>query len=226
MALNSLIRRGRKAKIILVLASHDPTLKTTKANVNGIESRIAFRCLKHQNSSAALGVVGAEKLPGGGAMLFKSQGSIHHLQGSWVTDEETEQILSTAPVGHDDIDKLKIIEPEMAYLPITDNEMTIKNAAIEKINKELANIIIWVLSQEKISASRLQKLFRMSKRADDVLDKLHKMGFITEKFSNQPRTVLPTCYEDLLPETVAFLERYGYTEENIRNAFSIKNGEA
>ena len=33
-ALNSLILRGRKAKVIMILASHDPTLKNTKVKVN------------------------------------------------------------------------------------------------------------------------------------------------------------------------------------------------
>gem|GEM_PF-5424873 len=79
----------------MILASHDPTLKNTKFKVNGIIPRITFQVAKHQNSSTALGVVGAEKLTGAGAMLFKSQQKgLKHLQGSYVTPTEIERILS------------------------------------------------------------------------------------------------------------------------------------
>lgn len=224
-ALNTLIRRGRKAKIILVLASHDPTLKTTKINANGIESRISFRLLKHQNSSAALGIVGAEKLPGDGAMILKTPGNVTHLQGSWVTGTEIEQqILCTRPTTDGDIEMLKIVEPEMSHLPTADNEVAIKNAVTEKSKKELADIIMWTLRHEEMSANKIQKQFRMSKRANDILDTLQKMNIVSGLYSNQPRTVVPKLYEDLSPDTVAYLNRYGYTEEDIRTALSIKNG--
>jgi len=221
-ALNSLIRRGRKVKIILILASHDPTLKTAKANVNGIESRIAFRMLKHQNSSAALGVPGAEKLPGEGAMLFKSPKGITFLQGAFVTEDEIDEILSTKPQGHDTLDMLKLVEPEAAHLPLVDDEAVSRGIATENENKELAKIIMWVLGREKVSASKMEKLFKMGKRSDVVLDKLHKMNLVTEKFSKQPRSVIPKCYDDLSDEVVNLLNRYGYTEEQVKEVFLSK----
>jgi len=223
-ALDSLIRRARKAKIVLVLASHHPTIKTTGINVNGIDSRIAFRVLKHQNSSTSIGVAGADKLPGNGAMIFKTPGKTEHLQGAWVTKEEVVQILSTKPEGFGDIETLKIVEPEMLRFPPAEEEAVVLNAAMDKANKELAHIAFGVLGMKKVSANMLQKEARMGKRANDVIDMLHKMGLVSEKFSNQPRSVAPKCYEDLSPETVAFFEHHGYTTEQIQDKFYTADG--
>lgn len=216
-AMNSLLRRGRKAKIIMILASHDPTLKNTKINTNGIISRIAFQCLKHQNSSTALGVSGADKLSSEGAMLFKSQKGIIKLQGSFVTPAEIEKILSCAPAGYDDIDKLKIRKSE------TVQEIFHSNAVMEKDNQELADIAIWTLGRKNISDHQIQKNFHMGNRAAEIVEILFEMGIVGPKFAKQPRSVLPLSFENLSNETSAFLERCGYTKERIENIFASKS---
>ena len=216
-ALDSLIRKGRKAKIILILASHNPTLKTAKVNVNLIESRIAFRCAKHHNSSAALGVPGAEKLAGKGAMLFKSNGNISHIQGAFVTDEEITQILSTSPSGYEDIDMLEIKEPEPPHLPAV-----IDGIAVDANDKELASIIFWVIQHQKTSARLIQQSFRIGKRASNIIDTLHTMGIITGKFANQQREVIVTYFEDLSEVVIDLLNKHGYTEEQIQVVLDAK----
>ena len=50
----------------------------------------------------------------------------------------------------------------------------------------------------------------------DILDGMKLLG---EKNSTQPRQVSPTCYEALAEDVIGFLNRYGYTEEQIREAF-------
>ena len=222
-ALDSLIRRGRKAKIILVLASHNPTLKTTGVNVNGIVARIGFQNLKHQNSSTALGIPGTEKLPGDGAMIFKTPGKVEHLQGSWVTDAEIKQILSTRPEGYDDIDMLDTTTSEIPLLSPVDYEAVNRGISVESENKELAWIVVGVLGCERISATKIRELFRVSdKRSRKVMDILDGMKLLGEKNSTQPRQVVPTCYEDLSEEVINFLKRYSYTGEQIREAFRIR----
>jgi DNA segregation ATPase FtsK/SpoIIIE-like protein len=209
--LNSLIRRGRKANIILVLASHDPTLKNTKANVNQIVPRIAFQVTKHQNSSTALGVVGADKLPGGGAMLFKSQAGIKNLQGSFVTPTEIERILLSAPLVYDDSKKLKIPEPQIT----ADGLFHSVNPTIQKGNKELTDIIIWVLGQENISNLQIQKQFRIGNRAAEIVERLFKLGIVGEKFAKQPRAVIPETVEAVPDEVVAFLMTSGISTDEV-----------
>jgi DNA segregation ATPase FtsK/SpoIIIE-like protein len=218
-AIKSLILRGRKANIIMILASHDPTLKNTKVKVNLIIPRIAFQCAKSHNSSTGLGVTGAEKLPGGGAMLFKSQSGITPLQGSFVTPVEIERILSSAPIGYEDIDRLEIVEPET-----TDDGAVISNTAKEKADRELAKIVIWALGQDSVSARQITEQFRIGNRSSKILDKLFERGIVEAKFAKQPRKVLPVCLEDLSPDTVALLERCSYSEDRIREGFDAKGG--
>ena len=225
-ALNSLIRRGRKAKIILVLASHDPTVKTTKINVNLIDSRIVFTVLKHQNSSTS-GVSGADKLPGGGAMIFRTRGAVEHLQGSLVENEEIDKILSTKPVYHGDLEMLKLIEPEITPFLVTDNEAVKRGIATEKENKELAQIIIWVLGREDVSALKIKEAFKgvfgiSDKPSKKIIDRLCALKIVTEKNYNQPRLVIPKCFEDLPEEVVIFLNRYEYSEAQIKEVFKLR----
>lgn len=220
-SINSIIRRGRKAKVILVLASHDPTLKNAKVNINGIVSRIAFKCAKHQNSSTALGVTGAENLSGKGAMLFKSQeeNTIVALQGSLVTPDEINKILKNAPVGYEDIDLLKVKEVR------TVENMTFDNTDSEKVRKELADIVFGALGRVTISVLQIQKNFKMGNRATEIMDALCKMNIVTNKFSNQPRMVIPTCIENLSMNVVNLLEQYGYTKAQIIELFESKSAE-
>ena len=225
-AINSVIRRGRKAKIIIILASHDPTLKNTKVNINGIVPRIVFQTLKHHGSSTA-GVSGAESLPGEGAMHFRSQAgqAPTPLQGSFVTDAEIVKLLSYAPPDNDEHDMLEIKEPVTEFLPsmadgLANSGVSVKRA--EKELRELADIIMWVLGRETISSRKIQECFRIGgKRADTIVDKLNQMGIIGDKNSNQPRKVIPTCYGDLSEEIMGFLNEYGYTEEQIVEAFNV-----
>lgn len=220
-SLNSIIRRGRKAKIILILASHDPQLKNVdKVNVNGIVPRIAFKCSKHNNSSTALGVTGAEDLPGEGAMLFKSKEGSKPimLQGSYVTDEEIEETLKNAPTGCDDIDMLEIEKAQI----MEDN--IFNDISIDEGKKELADILFWVLGHATISVLQMQKHFHIGKRATEIMDVLHGMNIVSARFANQPREVKPVCIEELSTEAISLLEHYGYTTEHIGKILEAKSG--
>lgn len=210
-SINSIIRRGRKAKIILILASHDPTLKNTRVNINGIIPRIAFQCAKRHNSSTALGVTGAEHLSNGGAMLFKSQiGVPALLQGSYITTAEIEKILDSAPTGCDDSYMLELREPEIVV-----NGVAIGNSTNEKDGKEMADIILWALGHDTISIRRIQQNFKIGNRAAEIMDSLYQLGIVEDKFSNQPRKILPQSIEDIPTEAVDFLENNGISKDDI-----------
>jgi DNA segregation ATPase FtsK/SpoIIIE-like protein len=195
--------------------------------VNGIIPRIVFQVAKHQDSSTALGVAGANKLHDKGSLLFKSQkGNIKHLQGSYVTKGEIKRILSSSPAGCENREMLEIKKPETPYLISTDRGTTEFSSNSKKIKeeKELAKIAIWTLGRETVSAVQIQKKFKKgSTVADEIIEKLRKLGIVGALFAKQPRKVIPVCFEDLLPETVAFLEHYGYPKEIIVEAFAARN---
>lgn len=219
-AINSIIRRGRKAKVILVLASHTPTVKTTQVAINGIISRITFKCQNAKESYTALGETGAELLSSPGEMMFKAKdaGMAVLLRGAYVTDEEIESFIGKQQKSDEDLDMLKIRKPET-------NVYIGDNATDNEAKKELANIIYWVLGHKTISMNKICEKFNMSKRAGDIMKTLEAWNIVTEQFAKQPRKVLPACIGDLLPETVSLLEQYGYGENQIKETLQAKEKE-
>lgn len=221
-AINSIIRRGRKAKVILVLASHTPTVKTTQIAINGIMSRITFKCQNAKESYTALGETGAELLTAPGEMMFKAKdaGKAVMLRGAYISEEEIETFLGEMQKPEVDIDMLKIRKPEiMGDVYIGDS------AADNEAKKELATIIYWVLGHKNISMNKIRERFNMSNRVVDIMKTLEACHIVTEQFSKQPRKVIPVCIGDLLPETVTLLEQYGYAKDQIEEVLRVK-GEA
>lgn len=221
-AINTIIRRGRKAKVILILASHDPTLKNTKVNINGIIPRIVFQCSKYQDSLSALGVTGAENLQGKGTMLFKSgTGPLLTLQGSFVCKDEIERILKNAPALPDDYSMLNI--QKFSFSTDTEDDAAAKGSTCIKKNKELAGIIMWVLGNQTISALRIKDEFNIGNRANDIMEQLVQMKLISEKDANKPRKVFIQSAEDLSDNVSNFLKSYGYSPDDIDAAINSKS---
>lgn len=221
-AINTIIRRGRKAKVILILASHDPTLKNTKVNINGIIPRIVFQCSKYQDSLSALGVTGAENLQGKGTMLFKSgTGPLLTLQGSFVCKDEIERILKNAPALPDDYSMLNI--QKSSFSTDTEDDDAAKNSTCIKKNKELAGIIMWVLRHQTMSASRIKEKFNIGNRINDIMEQLVQMKLISEKNAKKPRKVFIQSAEDLSDDVSNFLKSYGYSPDDIDAAINSKS---
>lgn len=217
-SLNSIIRRGRKAKIILILASHNPKLENVRVDISGIIPRISFQSTNHHNSSTAIGNSGAQNLSGDGAMLFKSQDerTPKLLQGSYVTSAEIVKILENAPEGYDDIDMLEIKFPEISA------DIDASNVTTKNDKRELANILFWTLNNTHVSVLQIQKNFKIGNRATEIMEILHKMNIVTAKFSNQPREVIANRLEDLSSDTIKLLEDYGYKRAQVKEALESK----
>ena len=58
----------------------------------------------------------------------------------------------------------------------------------------------------------------MGNRANKIMDKLCEFGLISEKFANQPRTVLSQSIEDISDEVMSFLKRQGKSAEDVAEA--------
>ena len=200
----------------MVLASHTPTVKTTQIAINGIMSRITFKCQNAKESYTALGETGAELLTAPGEMMFKAKdaGKAVMLRGAYVTDEEIELFLGELQKSDEDIDMLKIGRSEDAEdIYIGDH------AADSEGKKELADIIYWILGYKTTSMNKIREKFKMSNRVTDIMKILEELHIVTEQFSKQPRRVIPACIEDLSPDIVSMLEQYGYAKENIEDIF-------
>ena len=59
-----ILRRGRHAKIHMVLTVHNPTKQRLKIDLSDIPTKMVFRVARLNNSVSILGAGGAEKLAG------------------------------------------------------------------------------------------------------------------------------------------------------------------
>lgn len=220
--ISNLIRRGRHAKIHMVISTQDPSLKDMKVDVGNITTRIAFKCAKYNNSIAILGESGAEKLSGKGTLLFKSDSYPHpiHIQGAYISDDEVATLINYVKVkDYEAVNKFTIPEWSAEELPLQIYENI--DRAYDK-NKELAEIIMWTLRRDKISAKQIMSNFSIGNRAYDIVNQLCKMKLVAEQFSKQPRKVIPVCFENLSPDVINLLEQHGYGAEQIKETLRLK----
>ena len=227
--LSSLLRRGRHAKIHVVLATQESAKQDMGINLNNLSARMAFACSNFYASRSILGEGGAEYLPGAGAMLFRGPESPKptYIQGAYISSAETEALVARiASASHDFSNKFEINEqetlaaPPLALSPSSWGALSLPQPKVDHKEKMLADIVMWALGRDNISSRQMQEQFQFgAPKANPLLDDLTRMGIASAKFSKQPRTVLPQCVEDLLPEVLELLERHGHTVDHIQTAF-------
>ncbi|MDE5823975.1 MAG: hypothetical protein K2H91_04740, partial [Lachnospiraceae bacterium] len=227
--ISDILRRGRHVKIHMVLADQNPTRENIKVDVSNVSSRIAFRCAKFQNSSTIFSVGGAEKLTGKGAALYLSRkySEPRYLQGAYMPIGEVEKLLTCVKSIDYDLGN-KFIIPELDTEELLNQETVTSDCMLTEDNskKELAEIIVWTLSLDKVSAKLIMERYPMGNRVYKIVDQMYEMGIISGKNAKQPRKVLPQAVEDLSPETVHFLEQHGYDTESVKNAFKVREEHA
>ncbi len=220
-SISNLLRKGRHAKIHMVLATQESAKQDMLINCNSLNARMAFACSDFYSSRSILGEGGAEKLPGKGTLLFKS---LEHpkprcLQGAFISTKDVEKlIIRITSATHDFSNKFVIKNAETLLMPIVEAEVSEQRTL--KDDKELADIIMWALGRKSVSALQIIEQFRMGNRAYTIVNDLCKWGVVGDQFANQPRKVIPKTVEDLSSDTVAFLERHGYAPETISEIFN------
>lgn len=225
--ISNLLRRGRHVKIHMILSTQDPTQKNMKVDIGNITTRMAFKCAKYHNSITILGEGGAERLPGKGAMLFKSNDYPNpvYLQGAYISEDEVDRLVNYIKnAEHDLSSKFLIPEYDPSKQIVQEVEDFEDSDDLQARTKELADIIIWTLGRDTVSASQIMNRFSMGNRAYDIAEKLFEMGLITEKFVNQPRKVLPQSAEELSETVMQFLQSNGFSSEDVSDAFVNRNG--
>ncbi|MCL2717238.1 MAG: hypothetical protein FWE14_00435 [Lachnospiraceae bacterium] len=193
-----------------------------KIDIGNITTRIAFTCAKFHNSIAILGESGAEKLPGKGAMLFKSNENPQptYLQGAYISRDELEKLVTFVKSQPHDLNR-KFVIPEMdisQFSAIVDNT----GELLHSNKKELAEIIRWMLGRKSVSKMQIMQEFKMGNRADAILDSLYSMNLITDRNAKQPRTVLPNSIGEVSDDVISFLQANDISEEDITEILESK----
>jgi hypothetical protein len=155
-------------------------------------------------------------------MLYKSpKNEIEFIQGSYVTPDEIEKILSTEPKGYDDSNKFVIAESVTSQPPTQTTEDCDNKTPDSYGRKELSEIIMWALEREKVSDLQVQRTFHMGNRAASVLDELCRLHIVGEKYVNQPRSVLPCSVDEVPDDAMGILLANGVSADDIET--TIRN---
>ena len=224
-----ILRRGRHAKIHMVLTVHNPTKQRLKIDLSDIPTKMVFRVARLNNSVSILGAGGAEKLAGNGEMLFQSSQSdeIQRIQGADISNEDVMRMLEIIRFrwGVKNFDgrlKFHIIPKEdMASVDCEkENEYICPRQKGFTEESVFAKSILWGISQDTISCNLLMKKFGVGwNRANDYLNQMYKLGLVGNLDAKLPRKVLVKAVKDVPEEVIQLLFRNGISRDVISNIF-------
>lgn len=184
---------ARAAGIHLIVATQRPSTDVITGVVKAnIPSRISFAVSSSIDSRTILDMTGAEKLLGKGDMLFLPQGENTpiRVQGTFISDEEIKAVVDHTikqQIAHYDQTLLMDTE-EMNATSMVDSKSKGEDDYEEPLYNE---IVDFVVSQGKASASLLQRRFRLGyNRAARCIDLLEDRGIVGPNNGSKPREVL------------------------------------
>ena len=184
VSISRITQKARACGIHLIIATQRPSVDvitgTIKANV---PTRIAFSVSSQIDSRTIIDTPGAERLLGKGDMLYlgNGQSSPVRLQGTFVTDEEIERIIEHV---QNEAEPDYLFGQEDLLANIVDEEET------DPLFIEACRFII---EQDSASTSLLQRNFSIGyNRAAKLMDRMEKLGFISEQRGTKAREVFLT----------------------------------
>ena len=182
---------ARAAGIHLIVATQRPSTDVITGVVKAnIPSRISFAVSSQIDSRIILDMGGAEKLLGKGDMLFLPMGenTPQRVQGTFISEEEINAVvnhtISQQKARYDET--LTMDEEEMGATTMVDSGTN------DDYDEPLYNDIVeFVVTQGKASASLLQRRFRLGyNRAARAIDILEERGIVGPNNGSKPREVL------------------------------------
>jgi DNA segregation ATPase FtsK/SpoIIIE-like protein len=224
-----------------IIAAQNPTKENLgRLDLGSVDARMAFHCPKEVNSRTILDEGGAENLWEQGLALVKlprNGGMIQKIKGSLIEADEISKVIDEIYSRHGDsvyygfaLDKTKLITADTQSENVVFTTATVQNEK-ELAEKMFADIIIWALGRKVASGNAIVTTFEevyglKEKAGRKLIEELYKIGIVSKQDEvkpRNPRTVIPSNIGELTEEAISFLERHGYCEEDIGNAFNSRN---
>ena len=181
-------QKARAAGIHLIVATQRPSVDVITGLIkSNIPTRIAFSVSSQIDSRTILDAQGAERLLGRGDMLYLGNGmsAPTRIQGTFVTDEEIEEIIEFVREQG---------EPEYIF---KQEELLKRSEAVEEQDELFEEVCRFVYEQGSASTSLLQRKYHIGyNRAARLIDMLERQGYVSEPKGSKPRDVFMT-EEDL-----------------------------
>ncbi|HJG05329.1 DNA translocase FtsK [Ligilactobacillus agilis] len=175
--------KARAAGIHLIIATQRPSVDVVTGTIkNNIPTRIAFMVSSQVDSRTIIDTAGAERLLGRGDMLYLGNGSSQpvRLQGTYIGDEIDQVTDFVRSQG----------QPKYAFDP---ENLKKKLTEDEKQDKLFPRILDYIVNEEAISTSKLQREFSIGfNRAAGIIDQLEEKQYISRSNGSKPRKVFLT----------------------------------
>lgn len=199
-AIIRLAQMSRAVGIHLIVSTQRPSVEVLTGLIKAnIATRIAFMVATQIDSRTILDASGAEKLLGGGDMLYLSANSPKpkRLQGVFVSEAEVKKVVKFIKSQ-----KLKKGAEEIGEEIVSQTASTVGASSVENIDldavadnsredslyEEAKNLVV---NTGKASASLLQRRFRIGySRAANILDMLEENGVVGQANGAKPREIL------------------------------------
>ena len=182
---------ARAAGIHLIIATQRPSTDVITGLIKAnIPSRISFAVSSSIDSRTILDMTGAEKLLGKGDMLFLPMGEStpERIQGAFIDESQIKKV-----VDYTVSQQKASFDQNFINLDNVDNnqEMPVKHEKEEYDDPLYNDIVEFVITQGKASASLLQRRFKLGyNRAARIIDLLEERGIIGPQNGSKPREVL------------------------------------
>lgn len=188
---NSIVRLAQMARatgIHLIVATQRPSVEVITGLIKAnITSRIALQVASQIDSRTILDSAGAEKLLGGGDMLFISAefSKPKRIQGTYISEEEIQKVAKFVKEENEDLIKL---DEDIDSAPSQPN---IESFSDDDSDDEVYNEALQVVMEaQKASASLLQRRLKIGyARAARLLDIMEAKGVIGPGDGAKPREV-------------------------------------
>ncbi len=192
-----LAQMGRAVGVHLILATQKPVVTVITGLIkSNIAGRIAYSVPSAMDSRVILDQTGAENLLGNGDMLYKDQSMSKpvRIQGCFISTEDTMDIIGQLKAqANDDL------EAEKVDLSIATNKGGINGASSDERDPEFEKALQVVISEEKASASLLQRRLNIGyNKAARLMEQLEKAGAIGKQDGVKPRDVLVSSSSEIM----------------------------
>ena len=189
-----LLQKSRAAGIHLVVATQRPSTDVITGVLKGnLPVRMAFRVASKIDSRVILDTSGAEKLLGGGDMLYTPPGSssVNRVQGAFLEDEELDNIVEFVSQ-----ESAPNFSQEMVQTATGSGPAGVLNKKTGPDDPLWGEAVRVVLESKRGSASLLQRALQVGyTRASRLIDMMSEEGILGPHIGSKSRQILVTLEE-------------------------------
>jgi S-DNA-T family DNA segregation ATPase FtsK/SpoIIIE len=193
-AITRLAQKSRAVGIHVIVATQRPSTDVITGVLKGnLPTRIAFRVASKIDSRVILDTGGAEKLLGGGDMLYTPPGSssINRVQGAYLEDEELGSIVDFVCEESAPSFSQELIQSATGTAPA--GQLAKKSGPDDPLWDEAVRV---VLQSKRGSASLLQRALSVGyTRASRLIDLMTEEGILGPHIGSKSREILVTLEE-------------------------------